>query len=116
MSIFKKNTFAPATCQHYLFVIRDYLLAKKIPYDPATFTSVQERASGKVFTLRDHLKALVYAQMSAQTKWSNIVPQLKLVDKIFHNYDPEYIRSQPGNTSQARLCPFAAADAALTIK
>ena len=96
-SLEQKNK--PTYCnkdQHFLFTIRDYLLDNNVPYDPAAFTALREREAGKKFTLREHIKALVYSQMSAQTQWSRIVPHLNQVDKLFRDYDPEFIKSMSG--------------------
>ncbi len=84
------------TQTHYLFTIRDYLLSHNVPYNPGDFKAYNERKRGKVFTLSEHLKALVYSLMSAQTKWNNIVPHLNEVDRIFRNYDPAFVKSMPG--------------------
>ena len=56
------------------------------------------RKSKSSFSLSDHLRAMVYAMLSAGIRWERVEAQtdlvsgrLMLLDKIFHNYDPEFL-------------------------
>lgn len=83
--------------EHYLFLIRDYLQKRHIEYNADAVNSIKERNSGKEFTLNEHIKAMVYSLLTNQTVWSRIQPCLPSIDKIFHNYDAEYIKTQDPN-------------------
>jgi|GEM_PF-129301 len=79
--------------EHYLFVIRDYLQKRKIEYNADSIESIKARQTGKHFTINEHVKAMVYSLLTNQTVWSRIVPLLPSIDKVFHNYDPKYIKA-----------------------
>ena len=49
---------------------------------------------GKHFGLDEHVKAMVYSLLTNKSVWSRIVPYLPSIDRVFHNYDPEYIKGQ----------------------
>lgn len=57
---------------------------------------VAKRKEGHVFSLQEHIAGLIYAQLTNQTKWSRIVPQLKEIDALFFHYEPERIKEMPG--------------------
>lgn len=87
--------------EHYLFAIRDYLENHGIEYDADAITSIKERKKGKLFTERDHIRAMVYSLLTNQTVWSRIQPLLPSIDRIFHDYDAEYIKAQnPDNLAE----------------
>lgn len=52
------------------------------------------RSRGKTFSFSAHLRALVYALLSSQRRWSEIAPKLPEVDALFFDYDPEKIREK----------------------
>ena len=80
-----------------LLSIRDYLIANSLQYSDAIHVMVAKRKSGKTFTLEEHIAALVYAQLTNQTKWSRIVPHLTEIDDLFFRYDPQEIKKYPGS-------------------
>lgn len=80
--------------KHYLYVIRDYLQKYRIEYNADSVGSIQARQAGKHFDINEHAKAMVYSLLTNQTVWSRIVPYLPSIDRVFHNYDPEYIKGQ----------------------
>lgn len=80
--------------EHYLFVIKEYLEKRHIEYNADVISSITERKNGKVFVKRDHIRAMIYALLTNQTVWSRIQPFLPSIDKIFHDYDADYIKGQ----------------------
>ena len=80
--------------EHYLFVIKDYLENHHIEYNADAASSIKERKNGKVFVKRDHIRAMIYALLTNQTVWNRIQPFLPSIDKIFHDYDADYIKEQ----------------------
>lgn len=69
--------------------IRRFLDEREIPYVNAASVQPDGQASFSV-----HLKSLVYAQLSNQTRWINIAPRLPAVDELFFHYDKEKILLQ----------------------
>lgn len=61
---------------------------------------IDNRENGKHYTTEEHIKAMVYSMLSNGGKWSKFkehfnidTGEIIVVDKIFHNYDPEYLLS-----------------------
>lgn len=77
--------------------MKAYLVANCLQYDDAIHVRVAERKTGKQFSFEEHIAALVYAQLTNQTKWSRIVPHLSEIDKLFFYYDPQEIKNHPGS-------------------
>lgn len=87
--------------EHYLFVIKDYLEKRQVIYNADAISSIKERDDGKVFDKCDHIRAMIYSLLTNQTVWSRIQPLLPSIDRIFHNYDAEYIKVQdPDNLAE----------------
>jgi endonuclease III len=62
--------------------------------DGMIFKYAEERKEKGVFDLSRHIKGLIYAQLSNQTKWANVEPKLGLIDELFFNYDVDLIKKQ----------------------
>lgn len=87
--------------EHYLFIIKDYLEKRHIEYNADAISSIEERNKGKLFAKRDHIRAMIYSLLTNQTVWSRIQPLLPSIDRIFHDYDAEYIKAQdPDNLAE----------------
>jgi len=78
---------------HYLLIIKDYLDSKGLRYDGPFMNQIKLRAEGKVFSFSEHLKGIIYALLSNQTKWKRIEPKLPQIDKMFFDYDVEKIKA-----------------------
>jgi len=55
--------------------------------------SNQSRLAGQSFTLPDHIRGLIYAQLSNQRAWGPIAENLPRIDVIFSHYDPEILKA-----------------------
>lgn len=64
----------------------------------------EARKAGKVFTMREHIKAMVYALLSAQKPWVQVEPKLSEIDKIFRDYDPEYLKIEDPQIFINKVC------------
>lgn len=65
---------------------------------PSAFIkNINSRKDGKIFTFSEHLKGLIYSQLTNQTKWVNIVPHLYEIDELFLMYDKQKILNQPAS-------------------
>ena len=60
----------------------DYAFAK---------TQIERRKSGKVFSLSDHIRAMVYSMLSSRTEWAKIQPRIESgeIDQIFCDFHPD---------------------------
>ena len=74
------------------------LSMEKINYDymkdvKDLINSVNLRKKGKKYTFEEHLKALIIAQLSNH-RWgdNNIRENIDAIDKIFHNYNKNYLK------------------------
>ena len=75
----------------YLLVIREYLESKGLVYNTSMTAEVKKRKAGKQYTIRDHIRGMIYSLLSNQTKWYRIEPHLSEIDELFYGYDPEMI-------------------------
>lgn len=73
----------------YLEVIRDYLESRGLGYDTALTKEIGLRKEGKKYTINDHIRGMIYAMLTNQTKWYRIEPHLSEIDILFYNYDPD---------------------------
>ena len=96
--------------QHFLFVIKEYLESTLSDFSVETadmsflpIKALEDRKNGKVFDTSDHIRGLIYAQLSNQAKWKNIAPHLDEIDNIFYQYDIEKIRQNPGSYYNQRV-------------
>lgn len=73
------------------------------------YKQIEKRKEDSIFSLKDHIRAMVYSMLSSGTSWNNIMLNADIetgyitpVDKIFYNYDlvkisdvsPEYLRDK----------------------
>ena len=75
----------------FLFKMRDYLEQVNCLYSTTLPELVKKRRAGKTFDFSEHLRGLIYALLSAQTRWQRIAPNLPAIDQLFSNYDAETI-------------------------
>lgn len=73
--------------------IRDYLKTKGLGYNTSLTAEIEKRKAGKQYTIRDHIRGMIYALLTNQTKWYRVEPHLPKIDKLFFDYDPEKILS-----------------------
>ena len=55
--------------------------------------AIEARRHGKVFTLREHLEGLVFAQLSSQRPWKPIEANIENLKAAFLDFDPETLAS-----------------------
>lgn len=72
-------------------------LEKRGVINPNDVSVVSMREKGKKFSFEDHLKALIYALLTNQRKWSDVVPKLPQIDELFFNYDISKILALDGD-------------------
>ena len=89
--------------ESYFFKIRDFLDSKGLRYESALNNQIKERKEGKEYSLREHIRALIYAMLTNQTKWRRIAPHLAEIDELFLNYDPAVLKSTVGERFANKL-------------
>lgn len=78
--------------RHYLFDIKANLEANGWEYDATVDDNVMDRKNGKVFTINEHIRAMIFALLSNRTPWKRIKSKISEIDAIFDNYDPMVIK------------------------
>lgn len=81
----------------YLLVMRDFLQASGKLYSTTFPQLIVQRQQGKVFSFSEHLRGLIYAQLSAHAQWHRIAPKLPQVDALFSHYDVSAILAKEGS-------------------
>lgn len=75
----------------FLLEMKEFLLQRKMLHSNTFPQLVQERKQGREFSFEEHLKGLIYSQLSAQTQWHRIAPHLAEVDQLFHGYNYNWV-------------------------
>lgn len=78
---------------------KDGVLQEKKVWDNTFIRhQAQRRTSGAIFTLPDHLRAMVYSMLSAGITWERVESGIDLatgrllpIDKVFHDYNPDHL-------------------------
>ena len=79
--------------QHYLYDLKRSLEAYGWVYDSTVDENVAARKAGHVFTMSEHIRAMVFALLSNRTPWKRIKSKVGKIDAIFNGYDPETIKN-----------------------
>ncbi|HJJ29162.1 MAG TPA: hypothetical protein O0X70_07225, partial [Methanocorpusculum sp.] len=74
------------------FQIQTYLAANNIAAIDTASTKMHQRAQGRHFTLEEHIKAMLFALLSAQMVWKKIEDNEENIDTLFFHYNPENIK------------------------
>ncbi|MDP3385786.1 MAG: hypothetical protein Q8S24_01025 [Eubacteriales bacterium] len=82
--------------ENYLFKIRDFLESKGLRYESTLNNQIKDRNEGKKYAKWEHIRALIYAMLTNQTKWHRIEPHFAEIDVLFFDYDPVILKSTSG--------------------
>jgi hypothetical protein len=64
----------------------------------------EERKAGREFSLNDHVRGMILAQLSNQRPWGPIAANLSKIDRIFSHYDSSVLKEEdPGGLTQKVL-------------
>ena len=72
-----------------------------------TLKSIERRKSGYVYTMRDHLEALMLSVLSAQRPWVQIQNNIDNLYDIFGGYDPDYMFTQDPRDLEEAVCDIS---------
>lgn len=73
-----------------------YLKEKEVVDFENSTNAVLQRGRGKSFSFAEHLRALIYALLTNQRKWIEVVPKLSQIDRLFFQYDADKIKKHDG--------------------
>jgi len=85
----------PFVQKHYLFLIKDFLESKGLLNEEAILVHLKERKEGKEFDVSEHIKGFIYALLTDQTKRKHMEFRLRMIDKLFFDYDIDKLKSTP---------------------
>lgn len=81
-----------------LFYKNDVIQEKKLWENTYIKHQIDKRNNGGIFTINDHIRAMVYSMLSSGIVWERVekgidikTGRIKPIDDIFHNYDVDYI-------------------------
>lgn len=72
--------------------------------DERAHDAYDKRVAGHVFTLQEHVEALVLSLLSANRPWFQIENNLDNIAKIFHGYNPDYLSLADPNKLVEKIC------------
>ncbi len=78
-----------------VMLIRQEMIRRGV-IDPNDVSVVSQREKGRKFSFEDHLRALIYALLTNQRKWSDVEPKLDKIDELFFHYDADRILTYNG--------------------
>lgn len=78
-----------------IYLMKQELERRKV-INPNDVSAVTLREHGKNFSFEEHLRALIYALLTNQRRWSDVVPKLPQIDNLFYNYDVSKIFMHDG--------------------
>ena len=78
----------------FLFQILDnYLVNKTDGIDKEILNALEARSNGKSFSFKDHIKAFIYAQLSAVVAWKNVSKRKNEVNSLFFDFDKDKLKN-----------------------
>ena len=88
-----------------LETIEEMLLEKDVELKQLTHLQwIEERRNGRTFSKREHLRALIYAQLSNNRRWMQVEKRLDEIDEIFFDYDRDRLmEASPDELSERIL-------------
>jgi hypothetical protein len=78
---------------HYLLKMKEALEAQGWIYNDSVDREVALRKDGKNYSLEDHVRAMIYAMLSSQTRWFQIQDHIAEIDKIFGHFNVAFLLS-----------------------
>lgn len=80
--------------QQMFNILEEYLKNKVQDIDLTILEAVEQRKNGKNFSFEEHLRGLVYAQLSALVSWKKIKDNQSKLDEIFCNFDRQQLKEK----------------------
>lgn len=75
-------------------ILEEYLTDRVQEIDLTILEAVEQRKNGKNFSFEEHLRGLVYAQLSALVSWKKIKDNQSKLDEIFCNFDRQQLKEK----------------------
>lgn len=89
---FCKNYIIQNKEEQYIYTIKKILKTNNKTNKLETSPAYIKRQNKEVFSINDHIKALIYSLLSNQREWYRIENRLPTIDAIFENYDPQILK------------------------
>ena len=80
-----------------IFLIKKYLVDRGVVNADIDDNAVVQRQRGKSFSFEEHLRALIYALLTNQRRWSDVEPHLPEIDRLFFGYDVAKVNTCTGD-------------------
>ncbi len=73
-------------------ILDEYLKNRVEDIDTTILEAVEARKNGKIFSFEEHLKGLIFSQLSGSRNWKYVHRNIGLINEIFFNFDKEKIK------------------------
>lgn len=74
-------------------ILDEYLKNRVEDIDTTILEAVEARKNGKIFSFEEHLKGLIFSQLSGSRNWKYVHKNMELINEIFFNFDKEKIKN-----------------------
>lgn len=75
-----------------VYDVKRYIEKNNLAHLDNEKSKMQLRSEGKIFSLQEHVKGIIYSLLSAQTVWANIEKNMPMIDMLFFDYDIKKIK------------------------
>ena len=73
-------------------ILEEYLNNNVDDIDQTILNAIELRKNGHIFSFEEHLKAFIYAQLSALVSWKKICEHKQELDLLFCNFDKDKLK------------------------
>ena len=77
-------------CTQILYILSGFL--KDYPkLDTSILDAVEARKNGKHFSIKKHIRGMIFSLLSNQRNWGAICENKKIIEQIFFNFDKSLV-------------------------
>ncbi|MDO5828865.1 MAG: hypothetical protein Q4Q25_01810 [Methanocorpusculum sp.] len=77
-----------------IYKIQTWLAENNIAKIDSSQAKMQQRKDGKIFTIEEHIKGMIFSLLSAQMVWKKIEENEQQIDELFFHYNPQEIKER----------------------
>lgn len=79
-------------CAQILYILSEFL--KDYPkLDTSILDAVEARKNGKRFSIKEHIRGMIFSLLSNQRDWGAIYENKKVIEQIFFNFDKNKLKN-----------------------
>lgn len=79
-------------CTQILYILSGFL--KDYPkLDTSILDAVEARKNGKHFSIKKHIRGMIFSLLSNQRNWGAICENKKIIEQIFFNFDKNKLKN-----------------------